>query len=425
MPSPDRRIELRLPRQMPSKAAAPSFDDDVALLVPAMQDLFAGVLEACGCEGDAGITRICQRLGVHRKLAWQVRNVATTADPFQAARFMPTRAGIDALVESLAAGKHGPSARRLAPRLRETAAAFDRLIEVHAGDRESLDMLVEARATRPDDPAEEKWREKAFQGNAFIFGAKARVQLSVTILNFAASNPAWFDMAQVRGLIGLKRVRPNVHWLVGQSVVLDGQGLEPRHPPRRTPLDAKAAAAMQGVPVMPELCSEPLPEIRKRVAAEGIVNYELLPAPVGFTGQQTVFTGEIVRELALIRATRPGEKATFATVVRTPCQVFVYDQFVHRDLFPSVTDRELCVFSELNAPVTQEDHDRLPVAERVRPLGRGLNAARTADLPGYLDTLRTIFARAGWNPDDFDLYRVRLAYPPLPAAVAIRHTLPE
>src|SRR5690606_6380046 len=295
------------------------FESDIAALVPSLQDLFAAALEACGCDGNAGITRISDRLGVHRKLAWQVRNVAYATDPYQAVRYMPTRAGIDTLIGALE-GVDGVDT--LVQELRTKADDFDRLIETHAGDRTSFEMLVEAASGASGEQSEIKWREKAFLGNSFIWGARARAQLSVSILNFSADRPDHFDMAQVRGLIGLKRVRPNVHWLVGQAVILDGQ--QPRDR-RRTPLDPEAAAAMDGVPILPQFCSEPLPRIRRRPVGSGIVNHELLPAPVGFTGQQTVMTGEIVRELAPVHATETNRRALFATVVRTPAQVFIYD----------------------------------------------------------------------------------------------------
>jgi hypothetical protein len=113
----------------------------------------------------------------------------------------------------------------------------------------------------------------------------------------------------------------------------------------------------------------------------------------------------------------------FGAVVRTPSEVFVFDHFVHRDLFPDV-QRELCVFGELNSPITQSDDDRLPVSEKIEHLGHGVSAARTPDIPGYAQLLRSVFANAGWNPEEFDLFRIRMAFPPMPTSVVIRHDFP-
>jgi hypothetical protein len=284
-------------------------------------------------------------------------------------------------------------------------------------------MLLESFSSSPEEPAEEKWREKAFLGNSFIWGAQAKTQVSMSILHPSASRPGWIDIAQVRGLIGLRRTRPNVHWLVNQSVVIDDREAVETDL-TRTPLDETAARDMGGVPIIPPFCSDPLPQLRRRPLDRGLINDELLPAPVGFQGQQNVVTGEVIRNLAPAHATHKNKRAHFGAVARTPTETFLLDHFVHRDLFPGV-ERELCVFGELNSPVTLDDDDLLPVSETIVPRGRGLGVARTPAVPGYLDLLRWVFAALGWNAADFDLHRVQLAYPPVPSSVMIRHPLPE
>lgn len=396
-----------------------TFEHDVAECLPAMQDLFAGILERYCGGGDAGITQISSALGIHRKLAWQVRSVAYQPDPFGAVRFMPSPAGIDSLLAALERLGLSP---QMQTTLRAAAESFNDLVKTHAGDRNSLDMLVESAAENSLLQAEVKWREKAFQGNSFIWGAQARTQLSASILNFSKGKPDWFDAVQVRGLIGLKRMRRNVHWIVSQSAVIDDP--QPTRRVQRVPLDPRGAEQMDGVPVMLDFCSQPLPELRRRAADPGLLNDELLPAPVGFTGQQTIVTGEVLRELSQIYATPGHKRMLFGAVVRTPSEVFVFDQFVHRGLFPNI-ERELCVFGELNSPIAQDEHDRLPASETVEHLGRGITAARTPDVPGYQKILRAAFSAVGWDADQFDVYRIRMAYPPMPASVVIRHDLPQ
>jgi len=396
------------------------FEQDIAKRIPVIQDLLSSILEDYCGVGDAGISTICSRLGIHRKLAWQVRNVAYSSDPFRAVRFMPSKAGVEALAKAIL--HHGATEGK-ADRLRDLGVEFDELVAIHAGDRVSMEMLVESCMDRPEEDAEVKWREQAFQGNRFIWGVQAKTQLTVNVLNFSKGRSDWFDYLQVRGLIGLRRLRRNVHWLVSQSMIVD-EDVKRDGLPNREPLDAEAAKLMNGVPVLPEFCSEPMPKLRRRPVGQGLTNDELLPAPVGCSGQQTIVTGEIIRELSPVYATSENKRALFGAVVRTPCEVFVHDHFVHRDLFPDA-ERELVVFSELNSSVTQDDDDMLPISESVECLGRGLSVARTAAVPGYMKLLRGVFARAGWDPDDFDLYRVRMAYPPMPTSVVIRHYFPR
>ncbi len=396
-----------------------SLEEDIASCVPGIQDLIAQVLESLCEEGEAGITTISERLGVHRKLAWQLRSVAYSPDPFRAAGFMPSRASFDTLISALKTRGVAPG---MIAGLRDGVDSFDRIVAAHAGDRKNLEMLLESHGTGAREPADTKWREKAFQGNSFIWGAQAKTQLSISILSGSQSKPGWIDIAQIRGLIGLRRVRPNVHWLVSQSVVLDDS--KAVRPLQRTPIDEESARDMGGVPILPEFCSQPLPRLRRRPMDQGLLHDELLPTPVGSAGQQTVFTGELIRELAPAHATPQNRRAHFGAVVRTPSEVFLMDHFVHRDLFPGV-ERELAVFGELNSPVTLDDEDLLPVSETIEYRGLGARVARTPDVPRYVELLRWTFGRLGWNAQEFELYRVRLAYPPMPASVVIRHDLPE
>ncbi|MCA9730240.1 MAG: hypothetical protein KC729_21325, partial [Candidatus Eisenbacteria bacterium] len=366
-----------------SPVAPVTFEDDVARRVPAIQDLFSQLIEHYCGTGDAPVSAICERIGLHRKLAWQLRSAAYAPDPFQAVRFMPTRAGLDTVIGAMQ--KLG-SADGWTLRLRQAADALDALVEAHAGDRTNLEMLVDAWAPQPDQT---KWREKAFLGNCFIWGAQTKAQLSISVLRESKTRPGWIDIAQIRGLVGLRRMRPNVHWLVNQSIVIDDRA-DVSVELRREPLDEAAAEAMGGVPILPAFCSSPLPRLRRRPVENGLINDELLPAPVGSQGQQHIVTGEVIRNLAPAHATHQNKRAHFGAVSRTPSELFLLDHFVHRDLFPGV-ERELCVFGELNSPVTQDDDDLLPVSEQIESLGTGLGSARTPDVPRYPELLRWIF----------------------------------
>jgi hypothetical protein len=234
------------------------------------------------------------------------------------------------------------------------------------------------------------------------------------------TNPDYLDIVQIRSLIDLQRVRPNTRWIVGQSTVRSSADDSTR---RRVPLDPEGAAEMGGVPVIRKLCSQPLPQFARREGDAGMINDEILPAPVGSVGQQTIVTGEVVRNLAPRYRTEEGQRALFGAISRTPSEVFLYDHFVHKDLFPDAV-RDLCVFSELNSAVAQDEEDILPTSDSIQYLGRGMTVARTSDVPGYMAMLEHVFDSVSWRAQDFDLYRVRIEYPPMPATVVIRHELP-
>lgn len=394
------------------------FQDDTSALVAEIRDLFAQVIES-KCGPGTGLNEICDGFGIHRKLAWQLTKVAYGDDPFHSARFMPTPRGIDTWVRS--AAENGIDAGLLG-RVREASAKFEHLVETHAGSRTAMDMLLESCVATPSEEIDAPWRQRAFEGNAYVWGAQVRTTLAFSILAPSGDKRGWLDMVQARSLIGLRRTRPDTRWLVGQATIMR-DGATPMFP-GRTPLDEQTTRKTGGVPVVGLHTTDPLPRFERRETESGLVIDELLAGEIGQVGELTITTGEIIRNLAPAFATPNDKRAHFGTGIRTPAEVVIYDHFVHADVFAGV-ERELCVFSELATPFTFDEQDRLRVPERVQHLGTGLSRVHTPDAPGYAGLLRYAFSHAGWDPDKFALYRVRMAYPPLTTSVMIRHALPE
>jgi hypothetical protein len=392
------------------------FPREIDAVVAELRRNVAAAIEVV-CGGSSRAQDVTDSFGIHRKLGWQLWNVAFADDPMAAVKYLPNTRGLE--VWSKSARLRGVP-EQLLDEVSQTIAQFQQLIATHAEDREMLEMMVEARDTRPDVDTEARWRKQAFTGNSYIWGVRAKRLLSIVVLAPSARAP-YFDIARLHGLIGLVRTRSNVRWPFSQSVVQTDDGVQ-RAPVRAALLDS-AGVRRIGVPLMEKFCSQPLPPVQRRMGEQGLLEDELLPGPVGQTGATTVITGEILREVAPAHQTTPGETALFGTGVRTPGEVLISDHFVHRDLFPGVT-RELCVFGELISHTSQDERDRLPVGDRLQSLGRGIDRVRTADIPNYGEMLECVFEQTGWNPAEFEVYRVRMRYPPVPAAVMLRHALP-
>lgn len=397
---------------------ADRFQQDTIAIVAEIRDLFAQAIES-KCQSSAGLPEICQGFGIHRKLAWQLAKVAYGSDPFHAARYMPTPKAMDTWLTS--ARQHGVEGDLL-ERIREASSRFEHLIETHAGSRTAMDMLLEACIAQPSEEIDIRWRQRAFEGNGYIWGVQARSLVAFSIIAPSTRKRGWFDIVQVRSIIGLRRMRPDTRWVIGQGAIVRDN--ETPDGPQRTPLDPTTADRTGGVPVIAAFSSEPLPTFERRAAGHNTVYDELLPGEIGQAGEITITTGEIVRDLAPAFATSQDQRANFGTGVGTPAEALIYDHFVHRDLFVNVK-RELCVYGEVGKPFTHDDEDRVRVPERVQHLGSGLARVHAPEAPGYAKLLRHAFDACGWQADDFDLHRVRMAYPPLSTSVMIRHPMPE
>jgi hypothetical protein len=160
----------------------------------------------------------------------------------------------------------------------------------------------------------------------------------------------------------------------------------------------------------------------RRDAPNGILYDEIVPGPVGHSGERTLVTGELLRNIGPDYATDQDRIAHFGTSVRIPSELLHLDLFVHRSLFGPV-ERELRMFSDLTGPVAFDETDALPAPERISRLGQGISLAQSPDIPAYADLASWVFGSLKADPEEYELYRVRMPYPPMPVSVMFRHEL--
>jgi hypothetical protein len=398
------KVAIVISAPMPS---APAFPPDIEVALATVRERCAAIIDAV-CGSGARAKDVSDAFGVHAKLGWQMWNVANS-HPLAAVRFLPNEHGLNVWTQA-AAARGVPAA--LIAELEQAMQAVRGVIELHAEDREMFEMLLDAQAGALTEEAEVRWRKQAFMGNSFSFGARARCMLATAILY--PSGEDRFSIVRILGLLGLVRTRVGIRWPFGSLVVQrHGKGSAPAREPL-VPSDSP-------LPLLSAYCSQPLPAVERTQDGDTLRD-ELLPGVVGETGAATVFTGEILHDVGPSRGSRIGEVAHFGTSVRTPTELLVSDHIVHRSLFPQA-QRELRVYSELVSPTTRDERDRLEVSETLQHLGRGLLRVRTADVPGYAELLAEAFERIGQDPDEFDVFRTRLRYPPMPASVMVRHEL--
>lgn len=400
------------------KNAPAAFHADVADVVGTVRRRLAAIVESV-CGGHPRAQDITDRFGVYRKLGWQIWNVVYADDAVAAIKHLPNPRTLKVWHD--AARKQGVADGMLV-KLDEAIALFNKRVETHAPDRELLDMLVESRAESRDEATDARWRKQAFAGNAYTWGVRARCMLASVIICPSRDRADYWDMVRLQALYGLIRTRPGVRWPFAQLLVRNRDGQPFTY--EREPLSPTSIVKETGVPLMEEFCSKPLPEvIRKAGAMQHMVEDELQPGEIGLAGAADIVTGERLRAVAPIYADKPGETVMFGTGVRTPCELLVSDQLVHRSLYPNVT-RELCVFGELMTQLSRDERDRLPMLEKIQHLGRASDGVQTADVPRYNEMVDLMIRKSGYTADDFEVYRVRMRYPPMPVSVIVRHEMP-
>lgn len=393
------------------------FQADTLEAISIARDAYSRIIEE-KCPGSKAVSAVSSAFGIHRKLAWQLIKVAYADDPFVAAKHMPSSKSIDVWIQ--AAQTQGIDVG-LVESIRQAELRFQALIDTHASSKSEFDLLIESSSSVKDALTEERWRQHSFAGNSFTWGAHCRVLMAMCILMPSDDREDFFHMAQIRGLMGYRQSRPDVRWLVNQSVALDDD-VQHEAAMQRMAIDPDAARAHNGVPVLPEYCSDPMPELMRTKTHDGMMQDEFVSSEIGLRGQRTLVTGELLRNIAPTHAMPNDKVAHFGTAVRIPAEMLHFDFYVRAGLFGDV-ERELRVFSDIAAPVAFEDSDSLAVSDTITRLGRGLSLAQSPDLPGHQDLTRSLFDRLGIEPNEYELYRVRMAYPPMPTTVMIKHEL--
>ncbi len=413
-----------MPETAPRTDADLSFATHADQVIARLRSAFASVLDSLPVPRLSRGSQLAEALDIDRTLAWKITKLIEGDDPFAAARFVPGTSGVNIFLRA--------AARRQVPRASIAATQkafgdFRTLMQVHAGDRKSFGMMLAGHVK--DDPARAdlEHQKQAFHANSYLWGVQAGTQLDTYLIN-SSTNADLLDVAIIRGYVDLRRIRPNVPWRIARLYSVNDVG-ELRTSFVREPLDHSRLPepGADELPLLKEFCSQPLPQYRAVSGPRGSVEYELAEAPVGNTAAHTCMIGEVVRGAG---PRYRGDRDWLFVVrarMRTPCEAMIFDLMIHRELFGRITPK-LDLFSELFAAELDahyEESDRLPVHEGVQYLGCGPDMVRAPEVPHYAGLIRYAFERLGWDAQQFDIYRVRMQFPVMPAAVLLTHPLPD
>ena len=118
----------------------------------------------------------------------------------------------------------------------------------------------------------------------------------------------------------------------------------------------------------------------------------------------------------------PGHWLLARARVRLPVEVLYHDVMVHRDL-PVTMPPQFQLFGDLRTGDDAISHDaseQLPCFESVTHLGRGPVSLFAPEFPRYSELAQDAIEGLGWNPQEFEAYRCRFAYPVLPCTAVLR-----
>lgn len=346
-------------------------------------------------------------LTIDRVLAWRITTFVFKTEPSVLARSLP---GSQALQKFLHAAMDAGAASADIAAADSALTELETVVQRHCGSRKRFEQMLATltSATESIDPLFET-RRVAFEANAALWGASADVELCVGMLGREASDPEILGFVNYKGYIGLELLRDSASWPIGIAWssqddritrrAEDEGGIIPlfdlAHPP----------AEVQGLFVDERVQIEP------SVLNEGCQRYSVRLPQLGRTAASRAVFANSLRRWGGRAPEENDTEIRLATGETTPSKLLVLDLLVDRTLYGPLLPKAQVVADTTPGMLLSEFS--LPLAQSIQPLGPASSAPTVPEIPRYAEMLNYGMAHMGWNIADFDLYRLRIAYPML------------
>lgn len=363
---------------------------------------------------------VARTLRINTTLAWHVARLLQAADELAAVSHVPGTASLEKVI--LASQKQGAPTIAV-NKARAAVRDFDAMIRDHAGDRPTLDLIVDG-AGPANNGALELSRKLMFRGSSGLYGVQARTKVVTNFLAPTPGNSQRLDVVHVGGYIDFRHLRPGVRWPIfmmrawGTSNVRGGElPVEPVEP---------SDQAVAGFPVISSFVRGNMPKIIPVVAPEGR-HFILEAGPVGNEGAFDCFWGDILRGAVHRYLTAEDQTGEFSTAITAPSENLVMDILVDQDLEFALNPQLLVFghnFAQGRPTGSADDPSLLPIQNPAGPLPGSPPLVNTPLVPNYARLVSQVYERMNWNPRRFRGVRLTLAYPPLGSSVVLRFQLP-
>jgi hypothetical protein len=352
-----------------------------------------------------GPQRLAQMLGVDKVLTSRVLKAARNRDPLAVAHLVP---GPEPLRRLLRSAKKQNTPDHLVKAAMAAVDDFERLIRREAGDRSGLDAIISAWLPAAREQFELRRKQAAYRAMSELKGCRVDVNLATVILNPSPDGER-LDIVWIMGLMGLHRLRPDAALKLATRRMAEQDG--PRHP---ATLEGEPIEGMPGVR-LDRFCDAPPAPLKVHRVGD-VTHYTL--AENEFGPKSGVYL--VIAEVNLAEMPRYVPRQRFfndtaTTEIYTPAKVLLFDVLVHEDVYPG-SEPALLIYDTVLDGVAdvndrRRDADRLDLMESVGLLGRGSAKFRVGEVPHYVELIRHVFDRMGWNDEEFRGYRCRIDYP--------------
>ena len=360
---------------------------------------------------------VYQVLGLDKKLGWRIYKIIHEDDLFFAAQFVPGRHSFGRFIRSCKS--KGVEKNFLTDTL-TAVEDFYEIIDVHSGDRQSMDMMLMASSRDGKEQAYNTLRKQAYYAQSHLLGLQAETQLDAWFFGPSAS-PGMLDVAEVKGLFDIRRNRPGVKWVIDTPCFFTGKEHDEQF--FTDSIDPGITCnLMEKVPFLERYCSDPLPLLKTVTSHSCGPVYELEDGPVGNTNLIDTVTGTVSRGIFPIDPEEGEEHHEVSARIYTPVQNLVLDLFFHETMAETMAGNPSVkmlfdYYSHGGALAYRSDRDHIPMNIKPMMIGTGTSCAYTPLVPRYSEMLADVFQCLRWDPDEFLVYRTRVEFPVVPSSL--------
>lgn len=362
---------------------------------------------------------VARRFRVNKTLTWNLSKVMSATDPIATLPNVPGESAMKSLLTAVQRQGASPAA---VERVRGAAEALDKMVELHVGDRATLELVVDGMRHGRGDHLETS-RKLAFRGNSGLWGVQAKTRLMSVMMSPNAEDPTRIDMAIIRGYLGFRRLRTDVRWPIFQLRGWGGAG-QPMTGPWQ-PLET-VGEEPTGLPLLRRFSTVEPQNIEEVRTADGM-DYLLAPGPIGNAGAVDCYVADCARSAASMFRTDADTTGEFGATISAPTERLIFDLLVHESLDFVLTPEVRAfggVFTEPAEGSMPAGTLPIPVPQNLVMLPGRPPVVATANVPAYPKIFAFVQERMQWDADRFRGVRMELTYPPLGSTVLLRFKLP-
>ncbi|MEM9378892.1 MAG: hypothetical protein AAGB93_03005 [Planctomycetota bacterium] len=352
-----------------------------------------------------GPQRLGEVLGITTVTASRLLKAISQQDPIAVVQLLPGPTPLRRVTDAArATGAPGEACDAAVAQI----DAFAALIRDTAGDRGALRSMLSTWLPDERREFEAQRRQAIFKAFAELEGVSCDLQLD-TILLHPSAERGMLDVANVKCLLGIDRIRPDAAVKLGtRRVALASDEERPRVP---LTLDGEPALGGLNSVRLDQFCKAPPAPLAVSRFGDA-VQYSLGPTGFGRDAKVDLVVAELNR--AELEQERDGS-LYFFSIPEMATRRLVFDLVVHEDLCastrPALHVHSTAAMGPARPGDPQREPDRRASTASLELLGAGTRRLRLLEFGRYGALLDHALERLGWDATKLRTYRVSVAYP--------------